>query len=300
LLLVTIENNQLNRSTNLNQPKPRKTNQMSKVYFENDRNLSVTKSQSRKKVARSMQASIVGENILVHYLGGTSTQTPFEDEFAKKTPFVRYEKMRSFTPSGYSRVYYDNITGNHYVTIDTKKYFVNGDFWDSVFDMNKIFKNREHHYWLDFCGTPKQDLLDCIYETFMVDDGQPFKTLYITFFMNPRNAKDVKQLFNGNEKTLEERADTFLNKLKVKWEWEDQPEKTIEIFDTYYNGHSPMCILKIERREEENDMTKTASLENYVRLHQRGFSNKQIAIFWRAGIMQVAGFAAQAKRKKMI
>lgn len=299
MLLVTIENNQLNRSTNLNQPKPRKTNQMSKVYFENDRALSVTKSQSRKKVARSMQASITGENILVHYLGGTSTQTPFEDEFTKGTPFVRYEKMRSITPSGYSRVYFDKNIGNHYVIDNRKKYFVNGNFWDSVFDMNRILKNREYHYWLDFCGTPKQELLDCLYDTFMVDGGEPFKTLYITFFMNPRNAKDVKQ-FIGKEKTLEERADSFLNKLKVKWEWETQTDKTIEIFDTYYNGHSPMCILKIERREKENDMTKTASIENYVRLHQRGFSNKQIAIFWRAGIMQVAGFAAQAKRKKMI
>lgn len=45
---------------------------------------------------------------------------------------------------------------------------------------------------------------------------------------------------------------------------------------------------------------KTKSIKRYVELSQRGFSNKQIAIFWKCGLMCVAGYAAQAKRKGLV
>lgn len=259
-----------------------------------------TKRQSREKVANGIMQKMKDKSV-IHYLGGTSTQTPFENYFKRKnTTFVRYERMRSICPSGYDQVYFDR-KGNAIVDKKAKKHFINDDFFNSFFEIDKKIKGTESHFWLDFCGMPKYDLLDAIFHTFLHDDSWDFKSVYLTFFLNPRSCKEVKQFFTGNEKTLEERTTNFLNKLKEHWEWdEQQTDKTIEVFDSYHNGKSPMVVLKIERREKEEDMTKTASVENYVNLHKRGFSNKQIAIFWRAGIMQVAGYAASAKRMKMI
>ena len=260
----------------------------------------VTKRQSRKKVAQGIKDTM-RDNSIIHYLGGTSTQTPFENQFKDRDcTFVRYERMRSIVPSGYKQVTFNNKGAATLPTNVERGYFVNDDFFNSFFDIAKKVKGNESHFWLDFCGMPTKDLLDCIYHTFLHEDCEEFKSLYLTFFMNPRNCKDMKTMFTGNEKTLEERANTMLNKIKQDWEWEDQSDKTIEIFDTYHNGKSPMCVLKIERRTKEEDMTKTASVENYVNLRKKGFTNKQIAIFWRAGTMQVAGFAASAKRKKLI
>ncbi len=258
-----------------------------------------TKKQSRENVANGIKESMMN-NSVIHYLGGTSTQTPFENKFkSNDVTFVRYERMKSILPSGYSQVSF-NRKGNAILPRNIDKgYFCNGDFFDCFFPMNEKVKGNESHFWLDFCGMPKSDLLESIYHTFFSEDSNvDFKSIYITFFLNPRSCKDVKEnLFVNNEKTTEEKAQTLLNKFKTMVE-----KKDIDcgIFEIYNNGSSPMCVLKIERREQIEDMSKKASVENYVNLHKRGFTNKQIAIFWKAGIMQVAGFAASAKRQKMI
>jgi hypothetical protein len=173
---------------------------------------------------------------------------------------------------------------------------VNDDFFNSFFDIHSKVKGNETHLWLDFCGMPTSSLLECLYHSFLSEDAVEFKSLYLTFFMNPRSCKDLKNMFTNGEKTLDDRANTILSKLKDM----TKGEFDFSVFDTYMNGKSPMAVLKIERREQIEDMTKTASVQNYVNLHRKGFTNKQIAIFWRAGIMQVAGFAASAKRQKMI
>jgi hypothetical protein len=267
----------------------------------------VTKRESRKKVANGIKDTMKN-NSVIHYLGGTSTQTPFENQFKNRDcTFVRYERMRSIVPSGYKQVTFDEWGEEAFLPKGKieKGYFVNDDFFNSFFyvdeKVNKKVKGNETHFWLDFCGMPTNDLLECLYWTFLEESApQNFKSIYLTFFMNPRNCKDMKGMFTGNEKTLEERANTMLEKIKQTWQWEYHNDKTIEVFDTYHNGKSPMCVLKIERREQIEDMSQKASVQNYVNLHKRGFTNKQIAIFWRAGIMQVAGFAASAKRQKMI
>lgn len=266
----------------------------------------VTKRQSRAKIANGIKQTMK-EGSVIHYLGGTSTQTPFENKFKNKgVTFVRYERMKSITPSGYELVTFDKQGEAIIPEKGEKGYFVNDNFFNSFFEINSQVRGNESHFWLDFCGMPTSDLLDCIYYTFLYDSdslyfNSNFKSLYLTFFVNPRNCKEVKAMFTNGEKTLEDRANTLLAKVKEHWEWQDQEEKnSIEIFDTYVNGKSPMVVLKLERREKVEDMAKTATLENYVNLRKRGFTNKQIAIFWKAGTMQIAGYAANAKRKGMI
>jgi hypothetical protein len=263
-----------------------------------------TKRQSRNKVAKGIKDTMK-ENSVIHYLGGTSTQTPFENKFKNNdVTFVRYERMKSFVPNGYKQVTFDNTGNANLPEKGEKGYFVNGDFFDCFWSISEKLNadySKEEHYWLDFCGMPKSDLLEMIYYTFLFRDESlenwNFKSLYLTFFLNPRSCKEVQSMFANGEKTLEERAQTLLAKIKGMV---NNDNFNFEVFDTYMNGISPMAVLKIERRDTLEDMTKTASINNYVNLHKRGFTNKQIAIFWRAGIMQVEGFAAQAKRKGMI
>ena len=253
-----------------------------------------TKKNSRNKVAQSMRDNMK-LNSINHYLGGTSTMTPFENKFkGTDATFVRYERMKALVPSGYEKVEFNQKGVN---IPNGKRLFVNEDFFESFFDIYGKVQGNENHLWLDFCGLPTESLMDCINYTFFHKDSDiKFKSIYFTFFLNPRNCKEAKELFK-NDNTLEERANTLLAEFK---KMANAEEFTFEVFDTYINGISPMAVLKIERRENIEDMAKTTSVENYVRLHKRGFTNKQIAVFWKAGIMQVAGFAAQAKRKKLI
>jgi hypothetical protein len=267
------------------------------VYYTKSVASCPSKIESRKKVATSI-INNMGENPTIHYLGGTSTTTPFENHFknrGRNPLFLRYEKMRSIKPRGYEMVEFDR-TGNPILpTRGEKGYFLNGDFFDCFFAMEETIQSKENHFWLDFCGTPKNELLEMLYYSFFHEPKENFKSLYLTFFLNPRNCKDAKEMFCNGEKTIDDRANTLSNIIQ-KMIGEDF---VCGVFDTYINGKSPMAVLKIERRENK-DMAKTASTENYVRLHKRGFTNKQIAIFWKAGIMQVAGFAASAKRQKLI
>jgi len=269
---------------------------MSKLYTKNLASF-VSKRISRVKVANGIKETMK-EGSVIHYLGGTSTQTPFENKFKNKgATFVRYERMKAIAPSGYNQVTFDKQGNAHIPEKGEKGYFVNDDFFNSFFEINSKVTGNETHLWLDFCGMPKTDLLEMLYYTFLHEDAVNFKSLYLTFFLKTRNCEDVKKnLYCNGEKTIEEKSNTLLNKFKSM----AGENVDCEIFDNYMNGKSPMCVIKLERREEIEDMAKTASVENYVKLHKRGFSNKQIAIFWKAGTMQIAGYAANAKRKKMV
>lgn len=285
----------INHQSQSTKTKP-KTTTMSKLYTKNLASF-VSKRISRVKVANGIKESMKNGSV-IHYLGGTSTQTPFENKFKNKgATFVRYERMKAITPNGYQQVKFDNKGNAHIPEKGEKGYFVNDDFFNSFFEINSKVQGNETHLWLDFCGMPKTDLLEMLYYTFLHEDAVNFKSLYLTFFLKTRNCEDVKKnLFCNGEKTIEEKSTTLLNKFKSM----AGENVDCEIFDNYMNGKSPMVVLKLERREEIEDMAKTASVENYVKLHKRGFSNKQIAIFWKAGTMQIAGYAANAKRKKMV
>ena len=43
--------------------------------------------------------------------------------------------------------------------------------------------------------------------------------------------------------------------------------------------------------------TSTKTVEDYIRLAKRGFTNKQIAVYWRTGIRNVAAYASNANRR---
>ena len=290
----------INHQSQSTKTKP-KTTTMSKLYTKNLASF-VSKRISRVKVANGIKESMKNGSV-IHYLGGTSTQTPFENKFKiKGATFVRYERMRCPVPSGYELVTFDKQGEAIIPEKGEKGYFVNDNFFNSFFEINSQVRGNESHFWLDFCGMPTSDLLDCIYYTFLYDRdslyfNSNFKSLYLTFFLKTRNCEDVKKnLFCNGEKTIEEKSNNLLNKFKSM----AGENVDCEIFDNYMNGKSPMCVIKLERREKIEDMAKTASVENYVKLHKRGFSNKQIAIFWKAGTMQIAGYAANAKRKKMV
>lgn len=45
---------------------------------------------------------------------------------------------------------------------------------------------------------------------------------------------------------------------------------------------------------------KTMSMENYARLAKRGFTNKQIAVYWRTRVANIAAYAANARRSGLI
>jgi hypothetical protein len=45
---------------------------------------------------------------------------------------------------------------------------------------------------------------------------------------------------------------------------------------------------------------KTATPADYARLKKQGFSNSQIAVFWRTGARNVAAYAAHAKMKGLV
>jgi hypothetical protein len=47
-------------------------------------------------------------------------------------------------------------------------------------------------------------------------------------------------------------------------------------------------------------MNKKHTVERYVMLRKKGFTNKQIAVYWNKTLMQIAGHAAWATRKGML
>ena len=46
--------------------------------------------------------------------------------------------------------------------------------------------------------------------------------------------------------------------------------------------------------------TNTKSVEKYAKLRNKGFTNKQIAIYWRMTIAQIAGIHSWATRKGLV
>lgn len=46
--------------------------------------------------------------------------------------------------------------------------------------------------------------------------------------------------------------------------------------------------------------TNTKTALDYSRLNKKGFTNKQISVFWRKPLSSIAAFAAQARRKELV
>jgi predicted RNA-binding Zn-ribbon protein involved in translation (DUF1610 family) len=259
---------------------------------------SEAKKASRKTIAADLKR-IMKSGSVVHYLGGKTKQTPFENKFkTKNTTFVRYERVRSPLPKGYQQVSF-NFRGDVELPEKGEKgYFVNDDFFNTFFEMSRKVTGNETYLWLDFCAMPTEELLETIYYTFLHPDSEKFNILYLTFFLNPRSCKQAKDVFKDN-KSSDARANSIIDKLK---EFPMNDDFSFEVFDTYYNYGSPMGVLKIVKGKEVKNKAKTAngSVQDYVSLHKQGLNNEQIAALWNEKIMRVAGFAASAKRLKLV
>lgn len=276
-----------------------------------------TKKESRKKIATDIKRNKTKK--VIHYLGGVHPSTPFENKFSNKTNyFVRYEKDECQTPKNYCSLILDN-EGNLKVSESnekTKGIFFNNDFFTTFKFLERFEQNLPQYLWLDFCGMPTPELLYDLYEVvFNGNSVNTIKDVYITFFLNPRNRTDVAEYITKYGYGIEDRAKSLVEHIKNIYTTDESPFNfSCEIFDTYYNDRAPMCVLKFKNlMKTKTKTTKTMkapkttapknktkkTMQDYVTLSKR-FTNKQIAIFWRMGTMQIAGYEASAKRCGLI
>lgn len=257
-----------------------------------------TKRTSRVKIWDVLQTYSHGKKV-IHHLGGRNVDIPFEKLFGgvqKKTSFVRYEAGFDITPKKYVPAMWNDDFLND--RKNTYGWFVAGDFWENFTDYTIAINDATHHFWLDFCGMPTPELVDEMVAGF--DNNDFDGEVFATFFLNPRVRKDVEKMVKKYGKGLEDRAKATCEYLNEKFELTEW-----EVFDTYINGRSPMAVFRMKR----NNMTtktkkkpvvgKRHSAEQYA-VECKRFSNKQLTILWKKSTMQIAGYAAQAKRKGLI
>jgi hypothetical protein len=272
------------------------------------------KRNSRYRIAQSIKNSNRGFKV-IHYLGGKNETTPFENKFQKKrTTFIRYEMKRNApVPKNYLSEKDFDAFKNHegLLKIFKERFpqkvkpleslieefqnmngcFVNQNVFSKCWKYLNEFGDQPHYFWLDFCGAPTPQLLKKIKE---VVTTSSVEETFVTFYMNPRGKKSVEKITEKYGRFLHNRAVSlceYFNSL-----FKDTPEIKCEIFDTYVNGISPMCVIKISRKKK--NVTKK-TIKEYAKASKR-FSNKQLAVLWKMPIMKIAGLAAAAKRKKLI
>ena len=270
---------------------------MSKQFHNNEElSFSLSKCSSRAKIAYDIQDDKTSKRV-VHYLGGTSYETPFENFFPirKKSLFVRYEKEKTFTPEKYMPdwAYSDSfrITNKHHGC------FVNDEFFGSFEKYMKNYSEHTHDMWLDFCGMPTDALLNMLkIKVFNGTHSNKVRKVYVTFFVNPRNSHDVAHKLNRHGKTLQDRAISLCDYMK-----ENVLTHTgfsCEVFHTYMNGYSPMVILKFENNQFMNKKTKkeknpSANAINYV-IMRKHYNDEEIASLWGCSMQSIAAYKAWA------
>lgn len=269
-----------------------------------------TKKESRKKIATDIKRNKTKK--VIHYLGGVHPSTPFENKFSNKANyFIRYEKNPCPTPKNYCRL--TETQAGEIIHTErnekTKGLFLNGDFffWFDITGKTTL----PQYLWLDFCGMPTPELLFELYTAvFNGKNVESIKDVYVTFFLNPRNRTDVAEYLTKYGYGIEDKAKSLVEHIKNIYTTDESPFNfSCEIFDTYYNDRAPMCVLKFKNlMKTKTKTTKTMkapknktkkTMQDYVNLSKR-FTNKQIAIFWRMGTMQIAGYEASAKRCGLI
>lgn len=219
---------------------------MSKLYTAEVANAE-TKMESRHKIARSIRSTGKHSKI-IHYLGGVSSETPFENYFTMaRHTFVRYERDMCETPKHYMEATWK---GDDLYEKNPNQfgYFCNGDFFDEVWGFDNIFCDEKNYFWLDFCGMPTEPLLDDIYTTFFVEeDGEEpvdAEEIYLTFYLNPRGVKFVSNIINRYGSGMEDRAKSLCDSIRERFNVDTH---SFSVFDVYVNGNSPMAVIKISK-----------------------------------------------------
>lgn len=204
--------------------------------------------ESRHKIAKSIRSN-GKQSKVIHYLGGQSTKTPFENLFpaSRRTTFVRYERDLCEVPFNYTQAEWVEDNGLIEKQSHQFGYFVNSDFFEEAWDFVDIFAEHENYYWLDFCGMPTEELLEKIYDCFFSPDAQLEcnKEIYLTFYLNARGIKFVSSLMNKYGKSMEDRAKSLCDSLKEKFNVDNYD---FSVFDVYVNGASPMAVIKIKQQ----------------------------------------------------
>lgn len=209
-----------------------------------------TKQASRTKVATSMKQSI-NQDCIIHHLGGRDRHTPFEKHFdGLPVKFVRYERLACDVPQGYQHSFFTEDGQFH--TIERENsigYFSRGNFFETHFDYFEMFKGLPQKIWLDFCNMPTDDLLEVVYYSFFFEKfKEDVDEIYFTFYLNHRGIKDAKRIMgDGN---MVDKAQSICNHLIVDFDTE-KLGLDCEVFDTYMNDRSPMCVIKISRKGKE-------------------------------------------------
>ena len=221
---------------------------MSQAYHDNDAASAPTKIESRMKIAQAIKATGKHHKV-IHYLGGTSEDTPFENYFPSiRSEFIRYERTPCNTPKHYVDAEWvkDGLVEK---PLNKFGYFCNGDFFDEVENFMEIFSDKRNYFWLDFCGMPTEELVNSIQDTFFHPDSiVDAEEIYLTFFLNPRGIKFVSDIMNRYGKSIDARALSVCHYLQERFNLDGY---TFSVFDVYLNGNSPMGVIKISRNNNK-------------------------------------------------
>lgn len=217
---------------------------MSKAYHQNDAAFAESKVESRMKIAKSIQSNGKHHKV-IHYLGGQLTDTPFENYFPfLRTEFIRYEKEPCPTPDHYVDAEWTR-DGLVEKPLNKFGYFCNGDFFEEVENFMEIFGDKRNYFWLDFCGMPKEDLVNDIYNAFFNSDSIiDAEEIYITFFLNSRGKRFPSMMMNRYGESLDARAFSVCDSLRERFNVDTH---SFSVFDVYLNDKSPMGVIKISK-----------------------------------------------------
>lgn len=213
--------------------------------------------------------------------------------------------------------------------------FVNGNIFHNYQKYMDKFPDHPHYFWLDFCSAPTPELIEKTMDIVVSDKvKEVYATFYMNHRGNPsiqgiiekskvtqkhnkmamkllNKLREIAQSYNDDDmfKSVKERLNklgcdenndgslnTRANNLKAYCDKMLDDRFECNVFDTYYNGKSPMCVLKFNRKEAIQ--FKKKCVRDYVDV-SKNMSNKDIAILWNVPIVKVAGLAAAAKRMKL-
>lgn len=275
--------------------------------FNLNNRLNISKQHSRFKVARSIKADGNHDKV-IHYLGGVSTETDFEQFFSKQnTTFVRYEMKPCDRPKDYCHAWNmvlspadARYTFHMELTKKTPEqygYFVNKNFYTEVQKFMQVEEIicKKNYFWIDLCGMPSDSNISEIND-FVKSYNSFAEEIYVTFYLNPRAEKDAALAMNRYGKTREDRAKSVCHTLKEKISVDIY---SFSVLDVYVNDGAPMVVIKMKKKMKKTK-TKTSkqtknpicNSENYALMRDKGFSNLEIQTMW--GVPQMAVAAYQA------
>lgn len=266
------------------------------VNYNESLSIAKVKKNSREKIANEICKTARGLDVVIHYFGGRSIETPFEKLFhsiKSKTTFMRYEILKSDVPNNYQVISPDEFCLSKKLK-ESYGFFINQDFfkvYPKIF--NKIPNNYVQYYWLDFCGNPNRTTINRLFYRVISKIKKDVDSVcYVTFLLNSRGLKDdeADKVFGGRGGSKETRAENirkYFNRMNTGI--------YCDIVDIYQNNKSNMGVFKFTNK---NFTYKPKTIETYNSLKNTGLTNDEIASYWRIPITRVAAYAAWSTMRK--